>query len=182
MSERMTCLSVATLFGGNHNHADIPRFLGEFGRAIYAGEGKKPRFLTALDISTDLPLRLMVGVPAKTLSRPQRLLAEAAVCMVLDRDLGDVRKLWSSGTGWRPANPARVPAPIKSSCLDHDWMMTLGISRTVWERDVLFAPMRVTDTGNREATVVRQLLALAAYGFADPYPFFTLDQHAASSD
>lgn len=175
MRERTICLSVATLFGGDHNHSDIPKFIQEFGAAIYAGEGKKPRFMTALEIATDMPLRLMVGLPAKSLTRPQRLLAETAVSLVLDRDLGDTRGLWSTGNGWRPKNPNRTPAPVGRSRLDADWMLSLGVPKAIWEREVIFGPITSASTNNAATTAMRQLLALGVYGFANPYQFFTAD-------
>lgn len=175
VAERTLCLSVVTLFGGDHNHPDIPRFLSEFGFALYAGEGKKPKFLLAMGVDTDFPLRMMVGVPARSLDRQQRLLAETAVSVVLDRDLGDTRKLWSSGAGWRPVNPGRIPGPARTARLDFDWMLSLGVPKTVWERDVLHGPALVEGTGNQAAVTMRQILALGAFGFADPYQFFTAD-------
>ncbi|WP_068634707.1 hypothetical protein [Thauera butanivorans] len=182
MSERIACLSVAALFDGDHNHPDIPRFIRAFGAAIYAGEGKKPQFMSALNITTDMPLRLMVGVPVKSLTRPQRLLAETAVSLVLGRDLGDTRNLWGAGNSWRPKNPGRTPAPVTSSRLDHEWMLSLGIAKTVWEKEVLFGPIMTAGTHNQETTVMRQVLALGAYGFADPYQFFTADTPAQKSN
>lgn len=117
MAERMTCLSIATLFNGDHNSADIPRFISAFSEALYAGEGKKPQFLAALDITTDLPLRLLVGVPTKSLTRAHRLVAEGAVSMIFGRTLGDTKGLWSNGRGWAPTNPQRTAAPVALSLI-----------------------------------------------------------------
>lgn len=173
MTERTTCLSVATLFGGDHNHPDIARFIAEFSAALYAGEGKKPRFLSALDISTDLPLRLLVGVPTKVLPRPHRLIAEAAVSMVLGRALGDAKGLWSNARGWAPRNPARAAAPLPACRLDREWMLSLGVSRAVWENEVLFSKAFSEAQPGTAAATMRSFMGLAAYGFTDPHQFFT---------
>lgn len=174
MNERTVCISIATLFGGDHNHPDIPDFLREFAAAIYAGEGKKPKFMAALDIAADFPLRMMIGVPADSLTRSQRLLAETGISLVLGRHLGDTYNLWATGSGWQPTNPRRVSAPVTESRLDQDWALSLGVARSIWEQDVLLGQaMAPAATNNRATAVMRQLLALGAYGFADPYQFFT---------
>lgn len=176
MAERTTCLSIATLFEGNHNHPDIGRFLGEFGSALYAGEGKKPQFLDAMGITIDMPLRLLVGTPTKSLTRQHRLIAEAAISMVFGRDLGDTKGVWTTGNGWRPVNAGRVPAPLTSCTLDHSWMLSLGIQKSIWEKSVLFAPAFTAPPVKSASATMRNLLAIAAYGFCDPYQFFTADR------
>lgn len=173
MAERMTCLSIATLFNGDHNSADIPRFISAFSEALYAGEGKKPQFLAALDITTDLPLRLLVGVPTKSLTRAHRLVAEGAVSMIFGRTLGDTKGLWSNGRGWAPTNPQRTAAPVAASRLDRDWMLSLGVPKAIWENDVLFSKPFSGPSSDTASSSMRCFLALAAYGFADPRQFFT---------
>lgn len=175
MAERMTALSIATLFEGNHNHDRIPAFLTGFAEVLHPG-GRKPQFLGALKIDTDFPVRLLVGLPMKLLSREQRLLAEVYTAWTLGRDLGDVKGLWTSGRGWQPTNPGRVPAPVEESLLDVPWMLSLGVPRPVWERHILLSEsaLRRAENGypGGEASI-RHLLALAVFGFADPYQFFT---------
>ena len=65
MAERMIGLSIDTLFGGDHNHPGIARFVEGFSTALYSGDGKKPAALAVLGVDTDFPLRLLVGIPKK---------------------------------------------------------------------------------------------------------------------
>ena len=79
--ERITALSIATLFNGNHNHPDIPRFIDEFSTALYSGDGKVPQMLQALEIGPDFPVRLLLGIPNSEMTRKKRLIAEAFCAM-----------------------------------------------------------------------------------------------------
>lgn len=176
MSERMTGLSITRLFG-DHNNADIPVFLQQFADMLHT-DGKKPAALMQIEVDTDFPLRLLVGIPAKTLSREQRLLAEAFCGMILGKALGDTKDLWTSRPGWRPTNPHRVAAPLAESTLDVPWMKSLGVPKPVWERAV-FASTGALSTENvsalrhRPHTLMRYLIWLSIFGFSDPYQFFT---------
>jgi len=172
----MTVLSIATLFDGNHNHDRLSAFIEGFAEALHAGGGRKPQFLDAIGIDVAFPVRLLVGVPTKALSREQRLVAETYCSMFSGRNFGDCAKLWATGKGWQPKNPGRVPGSIQDSRLDVDWMLSLGIGRATWERSILIsdgAMMRSAKGMVAGSTTLRHLLALAAFGFRDPYQFFT---------
>lgn len=174
MAERIVHLSIDKLFDGNHNHPDIPEFISEFSTNLYSGDGKKPEMLERMAIGPDLPVRLLVGVPQKSLTREQRLIAEAFVRMIFGRETSEAKSIWSYGKGWRPSNPAQQPALLKDSRLDTDFMLSLGISKAVWRNDILMAPTAFEASCKpRATTLTRYLFALVAFGFSDPYPFFT---------
>jgi hypothetical protein len=175
MAERIISLSIDNLFNGNHNHPDISRFIADFSSAIYADTGKKPEMLGKLGIGPDFPVRLLVGLPQKTMTRAQRLAAEAYCATIFGRKLGDTGGLWSyRAIGWRPTNPRRKPATIADSMLDTDYMLGTGIPKSVWCNDILFSSSAFNKTNVLHySTLMRYFLALAAYGFHDPYPFFT---------
>lgn len=174
MAERIIHLSVTKLFGGDHNHPAIPRFIEEFSSILHTGDGKKPVMLEKLGIGPDFPVRLLVGIPAKSMTREQRLIAESCCAMLLGRQAGDHAGLWSYGTGWRPTNPSRIAAPIRDSQLDTEWMFSLGISKSIWTNDILLAPSAF-QSGNKRlpSTMIRYLFAMVAFGFSNPHQFFT---------
>ncbi len=174
MAERIVHLSITHLFDGNHNHPGIPQFIEAFSTALYSGDGKMPQMLERLEIGADFAIRLLVGIPQKTMTRKQRLVAEAFCVMLFGRTTGDTKNLWSYRTGWQPKNPDRQPATLPESVLDREYMLSLGISRSIWCNDILLAPTAfAADNKPRRATSMRYLFALAAYGFSDPYQFFT---------
>ena len=172
MAERMTGLSIDHLFEGNHNHPDIPRFIEGFSNALYSGDGKKPAALAELGVDTDFPIRILLGVPKKDLTRTQRILTEAYCSLFFGRPLGDTAGLWTARPGWKPANPNRQAAAIDASVLDVDWMLGLGIGRSVWEKSVLASPNVLSRQANSSGNI-RHLLMLSVFGFSDPYQFFT---------
>lgn len=175
MAERITRLSMVTLFDGNQNHPSIPAFLSGFAETLHPG-GRKPEFLEALHVDTDFPVRLLVGLPTARLSREQRLLAEAYVAMFFGGQLGATKGLWTSGKGWQPTNPKRVAARVEESLLDVPWMLSLGVPRVVWEKNILLSQDALTraEKGYRGGSAsIRHLLALSVFGFVDPYQFFT---------
>lgn len=180
MAERIIHLSIDKLFDGDHNHPAIPRFIEEVTGILHTGDGKKPVMLERLGIGLDFPVRLLVGIPVRSLTRGQRLIAEHCCAMTFGRAAGDHAGIWSYGKGWRPVNPGRTPAPIPESRLDVGWMLSLGIRKPVWSNDILLAPSAF-DTGNKRlpSTMTRYLLALIAFGFSEPHQFFT---RATASD
>lgn len=174
MAERITHLSIDNLFDGDHNHPAISRFIQDFSTTLYSGDGKPPEFLAKLGIGPDFPVRLLVGVPAKTLTREQRLVAEVYCQITFGRNTGDNKKLWQHGKGWRPHNQGRIPAPVRESRLDVEFMLNLGIPKKIWCNDILLAPTALDKNAQpREQTLLRYILALSVFGFSDPYQFFT---------
>lgn len=172
MAERMIGLSINTLFDGDHNHPSIPKFLDGFSGALYSGDGKRPAALAEIGVDTDFPLRLLLGTPKKSLSREQRILAESYCSLVFGRSLGENDGLWTYRPGWKPTNPGRIAAPLDGSVLDADWMLSLGIGKSVWEKFVLISVGAMNRQTSTRATV-RHLLMLSVFGFSDPYQFFT---------
>lgn len=174
MAERIVHLSIARLFDGDHNHPAIPRYIEEFTGILHTGDGKKPVMLERLGIGLDFPVRLLTGIPAKALTREQRLIAESCCAMLFGRNAGDHSGLWSYGAGWRPINPTRVAAPIRDSQLDAEWMFSLGIPKSVWANDILLAPSAFQSNNKRlPSTMIRHLFAMVAFGFSEPHQFFT---------
>lgn len=174
MAERMVCLSIDTLFDGNHNHPDIPLFISEFSNALYTGDGKVPMLLDKISIGADFPVRLLVGIPQKNMTREKRLISEAYCAMIFGRATADTKGLWTYRQGWAPANPKRVAAPLVESMLDIEYMLSLGIPKAVWRNDILYAPTALEKNNKpRQTTLMRYLFALVAFGFSDPYQFFT---------
>lgn len=182
MAERMIGLSIPHLFDGNHDHPDIPHFIEDFSSALYSGQGKRAAALDVLDVDNDFPLRLLLGVPEKELTRTQRLVAETYCAIFFNRPLGDAAGLWTRKPGWQPANPGRRPAPIGGSVLDVDWMLSLGVSISTWEKKILAAPSALGRARQRlqgglapadNSETLRHLLMLSVFGFSDPYQFFT---------
>lgn len=175
MAERIISLSIDTLFDGDHNHPAVPDFIADFSGCFYAGEGKMPMMMGSLDIDSDFPLRLLVGIPQRTLSREKRLIAEAYCATITGRAEPRKKGLWCYNKGWCPTNPGRVAAPLQESRLDTEWMLALGISAHVWKNKVLFSSTALSQEKKQanRATIMRYFFALVAFGFSDPYQFFT---------
>ncbi len=58
--------------------------------------------------------------------------------------------------------------------LDTDYMLSLGISKSVWSNDLLLAPTAFDKNSQpRKSTLMRYVFSLVAFGFLDPYQFFT---------
>lgn len=175
MAERIMHLSIANLFDGNHNHHGIPGFISEFSGNLYSGDGKRPMMLDRFGIGPEFPVRLLVGIPQKTMTREQRLIAEAFCQSVFGYANTDSKKLWQYGKGWRPVNPNRQPGSIHDSRLDIDFMLSLGISKAVWCNDILIAPNAFDQSAStKPSTLMRYFFSLVAFGFSDPHQFFTL--------
>lgn len=176
MAERMIGLSVNTLFNGDHNHPGIPQFITGFSKTLYTGDGRRPEILNTLGVDVDFPVRLLVGVPKKDLTRPQRVLAEAYVSHHFGTPIGTGDTIWTQRPGWKPINASRASAPIDKSALDVSWMLQLGISKAIWENLILQSPDALTRSSKQHAsfyTTTRQLLMLSVFGFSDPHQFFT---------
>lgn len=173
MAERLSGLSIEKLFNGNHDHPRIPEFIEGFSRVI--GEGRSPKAMTSLGVEKDFPLRVLLGIPQKELGRKQRLLTEAYCGVFFRRNMGDLLDIWTNKPGWKPSNPRRNAAPLDRCVLDIDWMLKLGVGKSIWENDVLGSTgaFARADTPWPEYVTIRQLVLLGAYGFSDPYQFFT---------
>ena len=172
-------LNIDALFAGDHNSPAIPAFIEQFSDALYAGKGGYSTFLKRLDIGPDFPLRCFVGISETDFTPPRRLLAEAYCQHLLGIDL---TTLWVTDCPWKPLNLSRTAAPLAQCVFDIKWALSLGLSRTRWENDVLLSNSALTRQErlpSREGIFgqnVRLLLALAIYGFADPWQFFTAYQ------
>lgn len=176
MAERIIALSIDKLFGGDHNHPGIAEFIDGFSTTIHSGDGGIPSASTAFKVDASFPLRMLAGIPKKLLTREQKILTEAYCSYHFSLPLRDQPDLWQSRQGWKPANPKRVVAPLNQSELDAEWMISLGTSRTTWEKSVLIAPGALSKKSTPQATI-RHLLALSVFGFSDPYQFFTAANH-----
>jgi len=176
VNERVIGLSIKNLFGGDHNHPQLPNFLNQLADAIYAGEGKRAEVLKKLDIDRDFAVKLLVGIPSSSFSREKRLLTETFCGIVLGRDFGDNTGIWTNRPSWSPVNHKKILAPLEHSRLDVDWMLSLGVSRPVWENNILCADAclhNVKSNQTRPNVNLRHLLTLSSFGFSDPYQFFT---------
>lgn len=178
MAERLIGLSLKTLFNGDHNHPDLPRFIEGFSKAIHGGDGKKAQAIDWLGIDTHFPLRLLVGMPKKDMTREQRLFAEAWCSIFFGKPIGDRDGLWTLKPVWTPTNPNRTPdntGPLNESILDVDWMLSLGVSRGTWENIVLHSTAAISSVQRGENTAGRSLrhyMMLSVFGFQDPGQFF----------
>lgn len=179
MAERLLGLAIDELFAGDHNSAEIRSFLEGFNQAIHSGEGRKPAAMTNLGVGVDFPLRVLLGVPKATLTREQRLLAEAYCSLHFRRPFGSSPKVWTTKPGWKPTNPRRIDAPLAECTLAVEWMLQLGVSRLLWDQHVLQSDGAL-DRAERgrlpPGTATRHLLLLSVFGFQDPLQFFTADR------
>ncbi len=175
--EPMIGLSVDTIFGGDHNSPDIFSFFSDFSNLLMQESGKYPQWAVNYGVTRELPLRLLLGMPLRTLTVAQKRVAEAC-CYLLYRRTGD--SLWTDKPIWNPTNHSRVDAPLEKCQIDIPFMLSLGISTSVWENNVLLHNGGLSDLGRksdcgllRPATLTRNFVALAVYGFPDPLQFFT---------
>lgn len=169
-------LNIDTLFGGDDNSPAITKFVEQFSTALYAGRGGLPMLLRRLSIGPDFPMRCLVGLPKEDFTTPRRVLAEAYCQHILGVD---VSGLWTTEREWKPTNPNRKVAPLENCVFDIEWAQTLGLPRGRWEDDVLMsagALNRQSASDERFNQNTRQLLALAIYGFSDPWQFFTANK------
>jgi hypothetical protein len=176
MAEQLIGLSIKTLFGGDHNHPDIAKFLEGFSNVIYSGDGKKAQAIQWLNVEASFPIQALVGMPEDELTRPQRKFTEAWCSLFLGRPLDESAGIWTHEPGWSPVNPSRKDGPLAQCVLDTEWMLSFGIARSVWENQILHAPgaiasnQRGADSASR---TLRHYLMLSVFGFAEPKEFFT---------
>lgn len=169
-------IDVDYVFSGNDNSPLIAEFVSSFSAVLYSGKGGTATFLKHIKITPDFPMRCMVGIPEEELTPQTRLLAESYCQHFMQLK---TRELWTSERLWQPKNLSRVDAPLDQCMFDEDWMKTFGLSRGRWESDILMsssALSRQEKFPNRKGVYeqnARLLLALAVYGFSDPWQFFT---------
>ncbi len=176
MAEKIIALSIDKLFEGNHNHPGIAEFIEGFSRTIHSGDGGLSSASTAFKVDAAFPLRMLVGIPKKLLSREQKILTEAYCSYHFNLPLRDQPDLWQTRHSWKPVNPKRVEAPLNQCEMDTEWMLSLGISRAVWEKSVLITPGAFSNKSS-SSSIIRHLLSLSVFGFSDPYQFFTSHKH-----
>lgn len=166
-------LNIHTLFDGDDNAPAITSFINQFGEVLYAGKGSPPALLKQLNIGPDFPLRCLVGIPEEEFTTAKRVLAEAYCEYMVGADISTI---WTNERKWLPANPNRVIAPLERCVFDTEFALTLGLSRARWENDILMSTGALTRPPSRDGNFgqnARYLLALAVYGFSDPWQFFT---------
>lgn len=166
-------LNVDTVFGGDDNTPAIATFIEQFSEVLYAGKGSPPALLKQLNIGPDFPLRCLVGIPEEDFTTPRRVLAEAYCEHITGADISDI---WTSERKWLPKNTGRKIAPLERCVFDAEWALTLGLPRARWESDVLMSTGALNRQPGRDGSFnqnARYLLALAVYGFSDPWQFFT---------
>lgn len=166
-------LNVDTVFDGDDNAPSIAAFVDQFGEVLYAGKGSPPMMLKQLNIGPDFPLRCLVGIPEEDFTTPRRVLAEAYCQHITGADVSDI---WTTDRKWLPINPTREIAPLERCVFDAEFALTLGLSRARWETDILLSTGALSRQQSREGSFnlnARFLLALAVYGFSDPWQFFT---------
>lgn len=175
--EPMIGLSVDNIFGGDHNNPEIFSFFSDFSNLLVQESGKYPQWAVNYGATRELPLRLLLGLPLKQLTIAQKRIAEACLYL-LYRRTGD--SLWTDKPMWNPTNRSRIDAPLEKCQLDIPFMLSLGISTTIWESNVLMHSGGLSDLGRksdlglmRTTTLTRNFVALAVYGFPDPLQFFT---------
>lgn len=173
MAERFIALSIDKLFDGNHNHPKIAEFIDGFTHTIHSGDGGRiPAASVEFNVDAAFPLRVLVGVPKKLLTREQKILTEAYCSYFFKLPLRDQPDVWQSRHGWKPVNHKRSVALLNQSDLDTEWINSLGISRFVFEKFILITPNALSNK-RTSSSIIRHLLALSVFGFADPYQFFT---------
>lgn len=172
-------LNVDLLFDGNDNNPRISDFIEQFGAVIYGGKGGVAKFLGNLKIRPDFSLQCLVGIPENEFSPDKKALVEAYCMHILDIDGYKAANIWTADRIWRPINPKRTPCDLGDSVIDVDWMTSLGLVRGRWETYILQCSstilMRQDRFPKREDMFIentRLLLALATYGFIDPWQFF----------
>lgn len=174
-------LNIDTVFGGDHNAPAITAFIGRFSEVLYLGKGGFPTFIKKMDITPDFPLQCLVGLPVDDNTPAKQMLAEAYCQHLLGIEPINV---WTEDRPWLPQNPNRKKAPLERCVFDTEFALSLGLSRGRWETDVLMsssALARQDKLPNRAgmfAQNARLLLALAVYGFTDPWQFFTASNPA----
>jgi hypothetical protein len=179
------CLNMRALFDGNHNHRLIAPFLAEFHRVLYNNQvGGLPSPALRLVGGWDLPLRAMVGQPEGGLLHGEMSAVEAACSLILDRPIHATSNLWvRNRSGWMPSNPASSAGDLAGKWLDTDWMTGLGVPKPVWQKFVLGSDVwerpKWQNSKEPPARPSRMFISLAAYGFSDPWQFFTDDKQAA---
>lgn len=155
--------------------ADI-RFLSEMSNTIFAGSGKIGSFSQKLNLDDATPLRLLVGVPRADASVQQKKFTEAFFAYLFDVSKDDMPTIWTSKPNWQPINTARIPAPIKQSRLDQDFVLSLGLRPATWDTHVFLSTDVIARAKRSQATeqeTIRNYLALSMFGFQQPEQFFT---------
>ncbi len=153
--------------------ADI-RFISEMSRTIYTGDGTIPSFSQKQNLDDSTPLRLLVGIQKKDLSVQQKKFTEAFFAYHHNIIKDNMPSIWTGKPNWRPLNPARIPAPIKESRLDYDFLVSLGLRPATWEQHVFLQELTRAKRGqSSEQETVRLYLALSMFGLQLPEQFFT---------
>lgn len=150
------------------------RFLSEMSDTIYTGNGAIGMFSQKLNLDDATPLRLLVGIPKADLSTVQKKFAEAFYAYLFCVCKDDMPTLWTGKPNWQPINPARKAAPIAESRLDYDFLMTLGLRHSTWEKHVFLSDLvRAKRNQATKQETVRFYLVLSMFGFSGPEQFFT---------
>lgn len=165
-------IDINTVFGGDDNSSAVVEFVSAFSEVLYAGKGGYPAMLKKLAIGPDFPMRCLVGIAEEDFSHPLRVLAEAYLGFFMDVGTADV---WTTERMWRPTNRGRIAAPLEQCVFDVDFALSLGLSPSPWENEILMSPGAFARQAgsNSFSKNARYLLALAVYGFSDPWQFFT---------
>lgn len=178
-------LDIDVLFDGDDNNPAISSFIESFGSIVYTGKGGPSKFLGGLKIDPDFSLKCIVGIPEEEFSHPKKSLVEAYCQHILGADIfKQGESIWTTERHWQPTNKNRSTRGLGLSLIDVEWMTSLGLVRGRWENYVLMVSnsilTRQDKLPNREDMFIentRMLLALASYGFIDPWQFFTDNKH-----
>lgn len=153
-------------------------FVETFGKMLYSGQGSTSNFSRQLGVTEADGLRVLLGVPDIWLTIQRRRLFEAMYSYMAKEPIKQRPDLWVEGGGWVPKNPRRSEGrPLDECRLDFDFVESLGIRRSVWEKEILMTTYQVVSTkygsgGSTEGVNMRLYMGLALFGFSEPEQFF----------
>lgn len=164
----------------NISREDVLRFVHAFDVLInHSGPGTKSAFIKGLDVQVADGLRICLGVPEAWLTESRQQVAEAVYSYVFDKPFSFDKSIWTDAPSFTLKNPNRSDDPLlTNSVIDREFMESTGFKLSVWEECIL--KTNLTSYFNRIANGdsvgdqnYRMLIALAVFGFSEPYEFFT---------
>lgn len=159
---------------------DVWRFIHAFDVLMsQSGPGSKSAFIKGLDVQATDGLRVCLGVPETWLTEARQQVIEAVYSYVFDRPFSFGHTVWTDTPSFTLKNPNRSDDPLLThSVIDRDFMMSMGFKLSVWEECILKTNLtsyfnRVVNGDPVGDQNYRMLIALAVFGFSEPYEFFT---------
>ena len=159
--------------------SDIQKFLSNYSAMVFSGQGSKGNFVKNLKLKESDSLKVLLGVPDTDMTTGFQQIMETAFAFSYGLDFGAHPEIWTSKPNLSVTNSnASTCSDLANVALDLEFIKSFGFRTAVWENEILHTRMQsYRDRIDRGQDVSSQnfklMMALAIFGFSDPYQFFT---------